>query len=79
MIADTGGTPTGAAWSRRRVFVAARPAKVPVRPANGKRSGPPGGTGGPFTEDAAGVRAEQTVFHDAERPSRVLLSENRRR
>ncbi len=37
------------------------------------------GIGGPFTEDAAGVRAEQTVFHDAERPSRLILSENRLR
>jgi putative CocE/NonD family hydrolase len=32
------------------------------------------GTGGPFTEDAEGVRAEQTVFHDADRPSRLLLA-----
>ena len=37
------------------------------------------GTGGPFTEDGPGVQAEQTVFHDAERPSRLILSENRLR
>jgi putative CocE/NonD family hydrolase len=37
------------------------------------------GTGGPFTEAAAGVRAEQTIFHDARRPSHILLpvQENR--
>jgi hypothetical protein len=35
------------------------------------------GTGGPFTENVPGVRAEQTVFHDAARPSRLILRENR--
>jgi uncharacterized protein len=30
-------------------------------------------TGAPFGEDATLLRAEQTVFHDAERPSRILL------
>ncbi len=32
------------------------------------------GTGGPFTEDAPGVRASQAVHHDAERPSHVVLT-----
>jgi putative CocE/NonD family hydrolase len=36
------------------------------------------GTGGPFTEDAEGVRAEQTVYHDAGRPSQLIVSENPR-
>ena len=35
------------------------------------------GTGGPFTENVEGVQAQQTVFHDTERPSRLILSENR--
>ena len=30
-------------------------------------------TGHPFGEDTEMVKADQTVFHDAERPSHVLL------
>jgi putative CocE/NonD family hydrolase len=30
-------------------------------------------TGQPFGEDAEWVRAKQTIFHDAEHPSKIIL------
>jgi len=60
------------------VFPAGHRVRVEVASSSFPGCDPNLGTGGPFTEDAPGVRAAQTVFHDAARPSRLILRENRR-
>jgi putative CocE/NonD family hydrolase len=56
------------------VFRAGHRIRVEVASSSFPGCDPNLGTGGPFTEDAAGVRADQTVHHDAARPSHVVLA-----
>jgi putative CocE/NonD family hydrolase len=60
-------------WSTSNCFLKGHSIRVEITSSNFPQFDRNPNTGHPFGEDTEMVKADQTVFHDAERPSHVLL------